>query len=252
MSTPTVTGIIPARHGSTRLPGKPLKMIGSQSMIERVYARCLEAKLLDAVVVATDDTRIVEAVTAFGGKAVMTKADHVSGTDRLAEAASQVEGDIIVNIQGDQPFIDPVMIGEGVQPLLDDPTLEIATLMYPIARPEDLADPGVVKVVTDLRGNALYFSRSLIPYPREAIEHHVYEHVGLYVYRKDTLLTLAGLAPTPLENIEALEQLRWLQHGLRVHVRETRCADQAFSGLSVDTAEDLARAVALLKERGIA
>ncbi len=182
----------------------------------------------------------------------MTKMEHVSGTDRLAEAASQVEGDIIVNVQGDQPFIDPVMIGEGVQPLLDDPALEIATLMYPISRPEDLADPGVVKVVTHLKGNALYFSRSLIPYPREAIAHHVYEHVGLYVYRKETLLKLAGVAPTPLENIVALEQLRWLQHGLRIHVRETQCADQAFSGLSVDTAEDLARAAALLKERGIA
>jgi len=190
-------------------------------------------------------------VEAFGGRAVMTRADHLSGTDRLAEAAGQIEADIIVNIQGDQPFIDPVMIGEGVRPLLDDPTLEIATLKYPISRPEDLADPGVVKVVTDLAGNALYFSRSLIPYPREAIEHDVYEHVGLYVYRKDALLKLAGLPPTPLERIECLEQLRWLQHGLRIFVAETRCAEQAFSGLSVDTAEDLARAEKLLNARGV-
>ena len=143
------------------------------------------------------------------------------------------------------------MISEGVQPLLDDPTLEIATLMYPISREEDIVDPGVVKVVTDLDGNALYFSRSLIPYPRESIEHGVYEHVGLYVYRKDTLLKLADLPPTILERVESLEQLRWLQHGLRIHVRETHCADQAFSGLSVDTMEDLARAADLAKERGL-
>tara|TARA_R110001592_G_scaffold266679_1_gene532405 strand:+ start:449 stop:1132 length:684 start_codon:yes stop_codon:yes gene_type:complete len=225
-------------------------MIGTKTMIERVYERCLMAELLDFVVVATDDTRIMEAVEAFGGRAVMTKVDHLSGTDRLAEAAAQLDADIIVNIQGDQPFVDPVMISEGVQPLLDDPTLAISTLMYPIKRAEDLADPGVVKVVTDLDGNALYFSRSLIPYPRETIEHGVYEHVGLYVYRKETLLKLADLPPTILERVESLEQLRWLQHGLRIHVRETGCTDQAFSGLSVDTAEDLARAEALLNERG--
>ena len=251
MSSPKVAGIIPARYGSTRLPGKPLKKIGHKSMIERVYERCMAADLLDFVVVATDDTRIVEAVEAFGGQAVMTKVDHLSGTDRLAEAASQIDADIIVNIQGDQPFIDPVMISEGVQPLLDDPTLEIATLMYPISRPEDIVDPGVVKVVTDLDGNALYFSRSLIPYPRESIEHGVYEHVGLYVYRKDTLLKLAALPPTILERVESLEQLRWLQHGIRIHVRETQCAEQAFSGLSVDTMEDLTRAAELAAARGL-
>lgn len=251
MRMPKVAGIIPARYGSSRLPGKPLKDIAGKSMVQRVYERCTEAALLDYVVVATDDTRIVEAVEAFGGQAVMTKVDHLSGTDRLAEAAGKIDADIIVNIQGDQPFVDPVMIGEGVQPLLDDPTLEIATLMYPISRPEDLADPGVVKVVTDYSGNALYFSRSLIPYPREPVEHGVYEHVGLYVYRKDTLLRLALLEPTLLERVEALEQLRWLQHGIRIHVAETKCADQAFSGLSVDTAEDLARASALAEERGL-
>ena len=252
MSNEKVAGVIPARYGSSRLPGKPLKTIGGKTMIERVYERCLQADLLDFVVVATDDTRIVDAVEAFGGQAVMTKVDHLSGTDRLAEAASKLDADIIVNIQGDQPFVDPVMIGEGVQPLLDDPTLEISTLMYPITRPEDIADPGVVKVVTDLKGNALYFSRSLIPYPREDIEHGVYEHVGLYVYRKESLLKLADLPPTVLEHVEALEQLRWLQHGIRIYVGETKCADQAFSGLSVDTAEDLARAEALLTERGLA
>lgn len=251
MGTQKVAGIIPARYGSSRLPGKPLKMIGGKSMIERVYARCMEAELLDFVVVATDDKRICDAVEAFGGKAVMTKVDHLSGTDRLAEAASQIDADIIVNIQGDQPFVDPVMIGEGVQPLLDDPTLEISTLMYPITRKEDLADPGVVKVVTDLKGNALYFSRSLLPYPREEIEHGVYEHVGLYVYRKSTLLKLATLPPTILERVECLEQLRWLQHGLRIYVGETHCTDQALSGLSVDTEADLARADELAVARGL-
>jgi 3-deoxy-manno-octulosonate cytidylyltransferase (CMP-KDO synthetase) len=250
MNSPRVAGIIPARYGSSRLPGKPLKDIAGKSMIQRVYERCAAAELLDFVVVATDDARIATAVADFGGQAVMTRVDHLSGTDRLAEAASQIEADIIVNIQGDQPFVDPVMIGEGVQPLLDDPTLAIATLKYPITRAEDLADPGVVKVVTDLSGNALYFSRSLIPYPREAVDHGVYEHVGLYVYRKETLMQLAGLEPTVLERVESLEQLRWLQHGLRIHVAETHCTDQAFSGLSVDTAEDLARAAALAAERG--
>lgn len=251
MATPKVAGIIPARYGSSRLPGKPLKLIGGKSMIERVYERCLMADMLDFVVVATDDTRILEAVEAFGGRAIMTRVDHLSGTDRLAEAAAHLEADIIVNIQGDQPFFDPVMIGEGVQPLLNDPTLEISTLMYPISRPEDLVDPGVVKVVTDHRGNALYFSRSRIPYPRESIDHPVYEHVGLYVYRKAVLMRLATLTPTTLERVESLEQLRWLQHGLRIYVGETQCADQAFSGLSVDTKEDLERAEALLAERGL-
>jgi 3-deoxy-manno-octulosonate cytidylyltransferase (CMP-KDO synthetase) len=141
------------------------------------------------------------------------------------------------------------MIDEAVQPLLDDPQLPMATLMHPVHRPEDLQDPAVVKVVVDLAGNALYFSRSLIPYPRQALPHTVYEHVGLYVYRRDFLQKLAQLPPTPLEKIESLEQLRVLEHGFRLRVIETKCRDHAFSGFSVDTEQDLVRAEAMLRER---
>lgn len=244
-----VVGIIPARYGSTRLPGKPLKPIMGKPMIQHVYQRCLKAGLLDLVCVATDDTRIVEAVEAFGGCAVMTRTDHISGTDRLAEAAGLLDADIIVNIQGDQPFIDPKMIEEAVQPLLDNPAVELATLVYPIEREEDLVNPGVVKTVIDLNGNALYFSRSLIPYPRERIPHKVYEHIGTYVYRRETLMKVAALSPTVLERTESLEQLRWLEHGLKIRVVETSCSDQAFCGFSVDTEEDLERAEDMLRER---
>lgn len=246
-----VIGIIPARYGSTRLPGKPLRTILGKSMIERVYERCRDAAGLDALCVATDDTRIVEAVERFGGRALMTSPDHPSGTDRLAEAVQSLDGDIVVNIQGDQPFIDAGMIVECVQPLLDDPSVDVATLMHPIHRKEDLADPAVVKVVTDLAGNALYFSRSLIPYPREPVDHAVFEHVGLYAYRRDFLLQLAKLPPTPLEQIELLEQLRVLEHGYRIRVLETKCCDNAFSGFSVDTEADLARAEEMMLERGL-
>lgn len=246
-----VVGVIPARYGSSRLPGKPLALIAGKTMIERVYARCMACTVLDSVLVATDDTRILEAVAAFGGRAVLTRPDHPSGTDRIAEAVRDTDAEIVVNIQGDQPFIDPGMIAETVQPLIDDPELGLATLMYRIAREEDLQDPGVVKVVVDLRGNALYFSRSLIPYPRERIEHGVYEHVGSYAYRRETLMQITQLPPTVLERVEALEQLRWIEHGLRIRVVESRIEDQAFSGFSVDTQADLLRAEQMLRERGL-
>ena len=248
---PQVVGIIPARYASTRLPGKALRTILGKPMIQRVCERCRGAAVLDALHVATDDARIAETVRAFGGRAIMTRADHPSGTDRLAEAAQGLAADIVVNIQGDQPFIDPEMIAEAVQPLADDPALRMSTLMHPIEREEDLADPSVVKVVTDLAGNALYFSRSLIPYPRQQLGQAVFEHVGLYVYRREFLLELARLPPTPLERVESLEQLRVLEHGYGIRVVETRCRDNAFSGFSVDTEADLARAEAMLRERGL-
>ncbi len=251
MANSRVVGIIPARYGSTRLPGKPLVPILGKPMIQRVYERCLLAKLLDSVFVATDDRRIADAVEGFGGRAVMTSPEHPSGTDRLAEAAAQLECDIVVNIQGDQPFMDSVMIEEAVQPLLAEPNLEMTTLMHPISSPEDLQDPAVVKTAVDLQGNALYFSRSLIPYPQKDVPHDIYEHVGLYVYRRDFLMKLTQLAPTPLERIESLEQLRVLEHGYRIRVIETHCQDNAFSGFSVDTSEDVGRAEAMLRERGL-
>jgi 3-deoxy-manno-octulosonate cytidylyltransferase (CMP-KDO synthetase) len=241
-TSPKVVGIILARYASSRLPGKALKPILGKSMVQRVLERSLAAPCLDSVWVATDDERISRAVESLGGRAIMTSPDHPSGTDRLAEAVANMEAEIIVNLQGDQPFLSAEMIGEGVQPLLDDPTLPMATLMHAVARPDDFANPAVVKVVVDRLGNALYFSRSLIPYPRQAIRHKVFEHVGLYVYRRDFLLTLARLSPTPLEEIESLEQLRVLEHGYKLRVIETRVQDHEFNGFSVDTAEDLARA----------
>ena len=251
MSKRKVAGIIPARYGSTRLPGKALKPILGKPMIQRVYERCLQAKILDQIMVATDDERIARVIESCGGRAIMTSSEHPSGTDRLAEAVQSTDADIVVNIQGDQPFMDPSMLEEAVQPVLDDPSLDIATLMHPIHKQEDLDDTSVVKVVTDRAGFALYFSRSLIPHPHKLIPHTVYEHVGLYVYRRDFLLKLAKLPPTLYEQIEALEQLRVLEHGYRIRVVETKCLDNAFSGFSVDTPDDLARAEAMLRERGL-
>lgn len=250
MDRPTILGMIPARYGSSRLPGKPLREILGKPMIQRVYQQCTKASVLDSVCVATDDSRIKSAVEAFGGRAVMTRADHVSGTDRLAEAVQSIETDVVVNIQGDQPFIDPAMINEAVEPLVDDRSIPMATLMHPIHRTEDLEDPAVVKVVVDRSGSALYFSRSLIPYPRSDANHPVYEHVGLYVYRRDFLLKLASLPPTPLERVEQLEQLRVIEHGYRIHVVETHAPDHEFHGLSVDTPADLQRAEQLLRQHG--
>jgi len=246
---PTVVRIIPARYGSTRLPGKALKLVLGKPMVQRVYERALLARGLASVCVATDDERIVRVVESFGGRAIMTSSDHPTGTDRLEEATRGMDAEIVVNLQGDQPFLDPVMIEEAVQPLLDDSDLPMATLMHPIHRPEDLQDPSVVKVVVDLAGNALYFSRSLIPFPRQAVSHSVCEHVGLYVYRRDFLQKLAQLSPTPLEQIESLEQLRVLEHGFRLRVIKTMCSDHTFSGFSVDTEQDLVRAEAMLRER---
>ncbi|OHB76449.1 MAG: 3-deoxy-manno-octulosonate cytidylyltransferase [Planctomycetes bacterium RBG_16_64_10] len=244
-----VAGIIPARWASSRLPGKPLKDILGKPMIQRVYEGAARATVLDSVWVATDDDRIRAAVEAFGGRVILTAPNHPSGTDRLAEAIDSVEADLVVNIQGDQPFIDPSMIDEAVRPMVEDPSIEMSTLVYEITRPEDLHDPSVVKAVVDRHGFALYFSRSLIPYPQKDVPHSVYEHVGLYVYRRAFLKTLAALKPTPLEQVESLEQLRVLEHGYRIRVVELRCPDKAFSGFSVDTAEDLERAAAMLRER---
>lgn len=246
-----VIGMIPARFGSTRLPGKALRNIVNKPMIQRVYERCLLASILDSVYVVTDDQRIADTIESVGGKAILTSSDHLSGTDRLAEAAMSIDADIIVNIQGDQPFIDPLMIEEAVQPLLEDPAIEMSTVMHPISRPEALSDSSVVKVVVDNAGFGLYFSRSLIPFPRQNIPHKVYEHVGLYVYRKPFLLTFAGLPPSIMEQVESLEQLRALENGYRIKVVETNSEDHEFNGFSVDTEEDLQRAETMLRERNM-
>jgi 3-deoxy-manno-octulosonate cytidylyltransferase (CMP-KDO synthetase) len=241
-----VLGVIPARYASTRLPGKPLVDILGRPMIQLVYENAARARSLERLIVATDDERILAAVEAFGGQARLTSLEHNTGTDRVAEVAAGLEAEVVVNIQGDEPFVEPGMIDEIVQPLLDDPELPMCTSMHEVSDPADFPNPNVVKVVVDLSGQALYFSRSLIPYPRKREGHRVFEHIGLYAYRREFLLKYARLPQTPLEKLESLEQLRALEHGYRIRVVETR---QSYIPLSVDTPEDLERARALARER---
>jgi len=242
-----VVGVIPARYASTRLPGKPLVDIMGKTMIQHVYENAARSKTLEQLIVATDDERIMAAVAAFGGRAVLTSRDHNTGTDRVAEVVRGLDVEVVVNIQGDEPFVRPGMIDEVVQPLLDDPDLPMCTSMHEITDKEDFDNPNVVKTVVDLAGNALYFSRSLVPYPRKSEGHRAFEHIGMYAYRKDFLIKYAGLPQTPLEKLESLEQLRVLEHGYRLRVVETR---QDYIPLSVDTPEDLERARALARQRG--
>jgi len=226
--------IIPARYASTRLPGKPLRDIAGKPMIVRVYERAVQAKRVQDVVVATDDERIRTAVEEHGGRAVMTRTDHVTGTDRLAEVAEKMtDYDLIINVQGDEPLIDPTVIDALVEPFLADARLSMATAKTLLTDEEEIANPNNVKVITDLTGNALYFSRARIPYARNEGA-NVYKHIGIYAYRRDFLLSYARMAQTPLERSESLEQLRALENGHRIHVIET---DAVFIG--VDTEEDL-------------
>lgn len=228
--------VIPARYASTRLPGKPLSMIAGKPMIQHVYERACQAQMPDEVIVATDNELVEKAVAAFGGKAVMTSPDHPSGTDRLAEVALMYpDVDVIVNVQGDEPMIPPEVIDNLAKAFEADAELNMATMK--VAMDEaDYDNPAAVKVVTDLNGYALYFSRSLMPYPRNKPEgYKVYKHVGIYAYRRNFLLKYAALQPTPLEKAESLEQLRALENGYKIKVLES-----AFKGIGVDTPEDLA------------
>lgn len=241
----TAVGVIPARFASTRLPGKALLPLAGKPMIQHVYERCTQARTLQRVLVACDDQRILDAVTAFGGEAAMTREDHPSGTDRIAEVAAGLDADVIVNIQGDEPLIEPTDVDLAVEPLLADAECLMSTLVTPIVRPEDLDDPACVKAVVDARGNALYFSRSRIPYCRtvEAItEQTVYKHIGLYAFRRTFLLTYAALPVTPLQKAESLEQLKVLEHGYRIH-----CVETPRDSIGIDTPEDLERARALME-----
>jgi 3-deoxy-manno-octulosonate cytidylyltransferase (CMP-KDO synthetase) len=239
-----VIGVIPARYASSRFPGKIIASISGKPMIQRVYEQAIKSEMLDELIVAVDDQKVYDVVQSFGGKALMTAPHHQSGTERIAEVMEKMDGDIVVNIQGDQPLFDPNMIKETVQPLLDNPEIEMSTIKTKIDK-EFYDDPGVVKVVTDIKGYALYFSRSLIPYSRDNKKIDVYEHVGLYVYRKDFLLKIAKMPQTSLEKIEALEQLKVLQNGYKIFVVETKC-DKA-SGMSVDTPEDLQNIEKIIK-----
>lgn len=228
--------VIPARYASTRLPGKPLSMIAGKPMIQHVYERACQAQMPDEVIVATDNELVEKAVAAFGGKAVMTSPDHPSGTDRLAEVALMYPNvDVIVNVQGDEPMIPPEVIDNLAKAFEADTELNMATMKV-VMDEADYDNPAAVKVVTDLNGYALYFSRSLMPYPRNKPEEYkVYKHVGIYAYRRNFLLKYAALQPTPLEKAESLEQLRALENGYKIKVLES-----AFKGIGVDTPEDLA------------
>ena len=251
-----ITAIIPARFASVRFPGKALADILGKPMVQHVYERTAMATLVSDVIVATDDERIAAAVRAFGGRVEMTDKGHETGTDRLAEVAARLDSDIIVNVQGDEPLIEPVIIDEAIRPFIDDQDILMGTLKTRIKNLHDFLSPNVVKVVTDLQGFALYFSRSPLPNFRDKWNDLkdekfasgkllCYKHVGLYVYRREFLLKYARMAPTFLELAEKLEQLRVLENGHRIKVVETE-----HETVGVDTPADLEKVVERLKAEG--
>ncbi len=231
---PGIAVVIPARYASTRLPGKPLAQIDGRPLIWYVWEKAKESACADRVVVATDDERIAAAVRAFGGDAVMTSTACASGTDRAAEAARGLSEEIVINVQGDEPLLHPSVIDAVAAPLIRDPAVLMSTAALPREDPEEYARPSVVKVVTDGRGDALYFSRAPIPHYRDAGRGRYRKHLGIYGYRREFLLRVAALPPSPLEEAERLEQLRVLQHGFRIRV-----VDVAHDSVGVDTPEDL-------------
>ena len=235
--------VIPARYASTRLPGKPLKDIAGKPMICRVYERASKASRVAAAIVATDDSRIYDAVLQHGGKAVMTRKDHPTGTDRLAEVAEKYQDvDLIINVQGDEPLIEPKLIDELAAAFDGDADLQMATVCTEITDESEQQNPNNVKVVMDKQGYALYFSRSLLPYPRHEGT-PVYKHIGIYAYKRDFLLAYAKMAETPLEHAESLEQLRALENGYRIKVIKT-----PYRFVGVDTAEDLEKVNAIYRQ----
>jgi 3-deoxy-manno-octulosonate cytidylyltransferase (CMP-KDO synthetase) len=250
-----VTAIIPARYGSTRLPGKPLANIGGKPMIQHVYESTARAREVDRVIVATDDRRVEDAVRGFGGEVMMTAKDHASGTDRLAEVAKKIQADLLVNVQGDLPFIQSDTITRVVKPLRRNRSIPMGTACTAIFEKAEWQNQNVVKVVTDAKGFALYFSRAPIPFMRNDISQAAgsvpgaeakvwgYRHLGLYVYRRDFLLKFARLRPTLLERTESLEQLRALVHGYRIFVAQV---DER--SVEVDTPSDLVKAERYLRQ----
>jgi 3-deoxy-manno-octulosonate cytidylyltransferase (CMP-KDO synthetase) len=243
-----ITAVIPARHASTRFPGKPLALIAGTPMVEHVWRRCREADVFHEVLVATDDERIRQAVERFGGAAVMTSPTCATGTDRVAEVARSRPGvEVWVNVQGDEPLLDPQAL-QVLAGLFEDPEVRMGTLVRPLEATE-VANPNVVKAVLARNGDALYFSRAALPFIREA-GHEAsvprWAHIGLYGYRHETLMQLSSLAPTPLEDAEKLEQLRALEHGLRI-----RCGQVHWSTVAVDVPGDVARVEAVMRSRGL-
>ena len=246
LAKPEVVIVIPARFGSTRLPGKPLVSLAGRPMIQRVYERAKLASQADRVIVATDDERIVKAVESFGGAVRMTRPDHRTGTERVAEVAAHEKGDVFVNAQGDEPLLDPGAVDAAIHALLEEPAAAIATVATAIKTPADIMDPNVVKTVLDFDNNGLYFSRAPIPWVRDTaskIQVRHLKHLGLYVFQRDALLEYPTLPQGELERIEQLEQLRWLENGWKIRVAEVE-----HDAVSVDVPEDVARVEKLLQK----
>ncbi|MCL6481957.1 MAG: 3-deoxy-manno-octulosonate cytidylyltransferase [Firmicutes bacterium] len=244
----SVLAVIPARYHSQRFPGKPLAQIAGRPMLEHVWSRVCRAASVARVLVATEDERIAEAVRHWGGEAELTRPDHSCGTERVAEVALRVEADLYVNVQGDEPLLEPAAVDAAVDVLRADDEIAVATLCAPIRHPEEIMNPNVVKVVRDFSDNALYFSRAPIPWVREraepvAVQH--WKHIGIYVCRREALLEFPTLPPGELERVEQLEQLRWLENGYRIRVAETD-----YDPISVDVPDDVARVEARLTQQG--
>lgn len=237
-------GIIPARYKATRFEGKVLADLMGKPVIQHVYEVAKKARMLDDLIIATDDERVLKSVKDFKGKGVLTSIDQPTGTDRLAEVANPVDVKIVVNIQGDEPLIHQTMIDELVRTMLDDETLNMATVIKRIDDKNEMMDPNIVKVVVDKEGYALYFSRSPIPFERAQESQNFYKHLGLYAYTKDFLFTFTNLPKSGLEKTESLEQLRALEHGYRIKTIETK-----FETVGIDTPEDLEKARAVLLAR---
>jgi 3-deoxy-manno-octulosonate cytidylyltransferase (CMP-KDO synthetase) len=242
-----ILGVIPARFSSTRFPGKVLAQIAGKTMLQHVYQRASQSTYLTSILIATDDDRVYAVAKSFGARVRMTRSDHLSGTDRVAEVASAENAEIIVNIQGDEPLIDPAAIDAAILPMVHEPELVMGTLKKRIENPREISDPNVVKVVTNGSGDAIYFSRCAIPFARvgssnagsshaESSNTPYFKHIGLYVYSRDFLLAYSALPVGPLETAERLEQLRALENGFRIRVVETE-----YESLGVDTPEDLER-----------
>jgi 3-deoxy-manno-octulosonate cytidylyltransferase (CMP-KDO synthetase) len=246
MSSARVIVVIPARYGSTRLSGKPLISLAGKTMIQRVYERAKLSERTDRVIVATDDERIINAVKGFGGEARMTRTEHRTGTERVAEVAAHEAGEVFVNVQGDEPLLDPNAIDIAVGALLEEPQASVSTVATPIKTPGDIMDPNVVKAVLDFDGNAIYFSRAPIPWVRDTASKMVVrhlKHLGLYVFQRDALLEYPTLPQGELERIEQLEQLRWMENGWKIRVAEVE-----HDAVSVDVPEDVARVEKLLQK----
>jgi 3-deoxy-manno-octulosonate cytidylyltransferase (CMP-KDO synthetase) len=240
-----VLAVVPARYASTRFPGKPLAPIAGRPMIQHVVERVRQAKLVSRTIVATDDVRIKSVVEAFGGEAILTRTDHTNGTDRVAEVAAHVTAQIYVNVQGDEPLIDPGTVDAVIAAMLEDESVQIATPCVAIEEPKDIMDPNVVKVVRDFDGNGIYFSLAPIPWIRDTnanVKAQHWKHLGLYGYRREALLEYQTLPPGDLERVEQLEQLRWLENGFRIRVAETD-----YDAVSVDVPSDIERVEKLLR-----